>query len=232
MADQDFAGRWLGLTKDEHGEFVLTARSLVTAIGGGWGLIESAIPPMSFSLSFGAFKNVFLSATLAVVLSIAVMIGQIMRKRPVLNAIASLLGIGIAAWMAVAGGVSGASARDFYLKDFLVNGLWLLGLTVSLLARRPAFGYLAEALSLVSTKWLENTRERRQMAGFTAFWLTPFLIRLLAELPLWLTNNVYALGFVKTALGLPLWGLWMLLTWLMLRPRKGRGSANLDTNDL
>jgi hypothetical protein len=214
---QDFASRWLGLEKDATGQFVLTVKSLIRSVGGKWGLIESAIPPMSFSISFGAFKSVYLSAALAVGLTVLVAIGQVIRKRPVMNALASLLGIGLAAYLALSGGKSGATARDFFLKDFAVNGVWIAGLLLSIVITRPAFGYLLHALGDLDDDWRSSKKTVRKMGLLTAFWVVLFATRLLVELPLYLANNVVALGYVKTLLGLPFFGLWILLSWVLLR---------------
>ena len=220
MEQKDFAAKWLGLEKNEAGEFVLTVKSLITSIGGKWGLIESAMPPMSFSISYGAFKSVYLSAAIAVGLTILVIIGQILRKRPIMNAIASLFGIGLAAYLALSGGKSGATARDFFLKDFAVNGVWVAGLIVSVLVGRPAFGYLLHALGDVSDEWRKSKKTVLRMSLMTVFWAALFATRLFVELPLYLTNNVVALGYVKTLFGLPFFGLWIVLSWVLLRGSK------------
>jgi len=219
VAEQDFAARWLGLAKNEEGEFVLTAKSLITSIGGKWGLIESAIPPMSFSLSYGAYKNVYLSVGLALSLTVLVAVGQIIRKRPIMNALTSFFGVVLAAWLATSGGADGSSARDFFLKDFLVNGIWILGLLVSVAVKRPAFGFLAHALSDIPDEWRQDRAIRRKMSWMTLFWVVLFSTRLLVQLPLYLANDVVMLGYAKTALGLPFFGLWIALSWLLTSKR-------------
>lgn len=224
MAQQDFAAKWLGLEKGPDGEYVLTAKSVITSIGGKWGLVESAIPPMSFSLSYGAYKNVYLSVGLALSLTLLVAVGQVIRKRPVMNALASFLGVGLAAWLATSGGSSGASARDFFLKDFAVNGVWIVGLLVSVVVGRPAFGFLAHALSDVPDDWRSVRKIRAKMSLMTLFWVVLFATRLLVQLPLYLANDVVMLGYVKTALGLPFFALWITLSWLIVsKPSKLRG---------
>ena len=224
MAQQDFAAKWLGLEKNNDGEYVLTAKSVITSIGGKWGLLESAIPPMSFSLSYGAYKNVYLSVGIALSLTLLVAIGQIIRKRPVMNALASFFGVGLAAWLATNGGANGASARDFFLKDFAVNGVWIVGLLISIAVGRPAFGFLAHALSDVPDDWRSVRRIRYKMSLMTLFWVVLFSTRLLVQLPLYLANDVVMLGYVKTALGLPFFALWITLSWLFVsKPSKQRG---------
>ena len=222
MEQKDFAARWLGLEKNAEGEFVLTVKSLITSIGGKWGLIESAIPPMSFSISYGAFKSVYLSAGLAVGLTVLVVIGQVVRKRPVMNALASLFGIGLAAYLALSGGQSGSTAREFFLKDFAVNGVWVIGLLASIAFGRPGFGYLAHALGDIPDDWQTHKKIRTKMAMMTIFWATLFATRLLVELPLYLANDVVALGYVKTAFGLPFFGVWIFFSWLLLRRSSNR----------
>lgn len=224
MEQKDFAARWLGLEKNAEGEFVLTVKSLISSIGGKWGLVESAIPPMSFSISFGAFKSVYLSASIAIGLTVLVIIGQVMRKRPIMNAIASLLGIGLAAYLALSGGQSGSTARDFFVKDFAVNGIWVSGLILSILVGRPGFGYLSHALGDLPDDWRLHKKVRFRMSLMTLFWAALFATRLLVELPLYLANNVVALGFVKTAFGLPFFALWILLSWLLLGRSRSRSA--------
>jgi hypothetical protein len=56
----------------------------------------------------------------------------------------------------------------------------------------------------------------------TVFWSVLFATRLFVELPLYLANNVVALGYVKTAFGLPFFGLWIFLSWLLLRRSSSR----------
>jgi hypothetical protein len=224
VAQQDFAAKWLGLEKGSDGEYILTAKSVITSIGGKWGLVESAIPPMSFSLSYGAYKDVYLSVGVALSLTLLVAIGQIIRKRPIMNALASFFGVGIAAWLATSGGANGASARDFFLKDFAVNGVWIAGLIVSVVIGRPAFGYLAHALSDVPDDWRSIPKVRAQMSLMTLFWVVLFATRLLVQLPIYLANDVVMLGYVKTALGLPFFALWITLSWLIVsKPSKQRG---------
>lgn len=141
-----------------------------------------------------------------------------------MNALASFLGVGLAAWLATSGGANGASARDFFLKDFAVNGLWIIGLLVSIAVGRPAFGFLAHALSDVPDDWRSVARIRFRMSLMTLFWVVLFATRLLVQLPLYLANDVVMLGYVKTALGLPFFALWITLSWLFVtKPSKRRG---------
>ena len=208
--------RWLGLEKQD-GEYVLTPKSFIKSVGGFWGLVESAIPAIGFSVSFGFWRDVVLSVAIAVSLTVVIFISQVVRKRPVMNAISSLFGIAIAAWLALAGGASGATARDFYLKDFFTTSAWAIALAVSISLRRPVLGYVLNAFSQVPDDWRNHPIILRRMSWLTLLWIGLFLVRLGVQLPLYLANQVVALGLVKTVLGLPLYGLWLWLTALFVR---------------
>lgn len=208
----DFASRWLGLQKDESGEYVINAKSLVSAVGGLWGLIETALPAISFSASYGAWKNVTLSVSLAVGMTILIFVSQIIRKRPIMNAISSLIGIGIAAWLALAGGSDGSTARDFYVKDLFSTSFSAILLLSSIALRRPIMGYVLNAFDAAADDWRSHRQILKRMNWLTLFWSALFLVRLSVVIPLYLANEVVAMGYVKTALGLPLYGLWLWLT--------------------
>jgi hypothetical protein len=57
----------------------------------------------------------------------------------------------------------------------------------------------------------------RAFARATWLWAGLFLLRLLIQLPLYLAGAVVALGVARTALGLPVFGLGLWLTWLLVR---------------
>lgn len=209
---QPTQNRWLGLELDEKGELVLSPRSLYKSLGGALGLLESAIPPISFSITFGISKSVVTAVAVAVTLTLVILVIQIIRKRPIMNAIASVLGIAIAAWLALRGG-----AGDFFIKDFWVNAAWATGLLGSVLFRVPAIGYLLLTVGEVPEDWRKRSKIYRRMRLVTVIWAALYVLRLVVQLPLYFANNVLMLGIMKTVLGLPMFALWILFTWLLLR---------------
>lgn len=204
--------KWMGLETDKNGEYVLTARSLYRSIGGKWGLIESAIPPLSFTLTYSLTKSVVTSVSIALALTVVIAVIQIIKKRPVMNAVASVLGIGVAAWLALNGG-----AGDFFVKDFYVNGGYASVLIGSALIGFPLFGYLMKVVGELPADWRSNRQTKRLMTTLTLFWGSLYLVRLSIQLPLYFSDQIEALGFAKVALGLPLFGLWIAATWLILK---------------
>ena len=209
--------RWLGLTKGEDGEYLVTPASMLRSIGGLFGLIESAIPPVAFSVTFGLWSNSMLSAVVALSLAMVLGVVQVIRKKPVMNAIASVIGIAFAAFLATSGGNSAESAKNFFLPGLITNAVWAFGLLFSAALRRPAIGFLLATFESIPAEWRANKTLLRITTLVTIFWSGLFILRLAAQLPLYFANEAAWLGIVKSAIGLPAFGLWIFLSWLMLR---------------
>lgn len=209
--------RWLGLSKGTDGEYVVTPASMLRSIGGVFGLIESAIPPVAFSVTFGIWSNAWLSAIVALSLALVLGVVQVFRKKPVMNAIASVVGIGFAAFLATSGGNGAESAKNFFLPGLITNAVWALGLLVSVAIRRPAIGFLLATFEAIDADWRSNRLLMSITTRVTVFWSGLFLLRLAAQLPLYFANEAAWLGIVKSAIGLPAFALWIFLSWLMLK---------------
>jgi hypothetical protein len=83
--------------------------------------------------------------------------------------------------------------------------------------RRPLVGIIVTKLDGEDDRWREDPRRMRAFARATWLWAGLFLLRLVIMLPLYLAGAVVALGVAKTALGLPVFGLGLWLTWLLVR---------------
>jgi hypothetical protein len=209
--------RWLGLTKGDDGEYVVTPASMLRSIGGVFGLIESAIPPVAFSVTFGIWTNAWLSGVVALSLALILGVVQVIRKKPVMNAIASVIGIAFAAFLATSGGNDAESAKNFFLPGLITNAVWATGLLLSAAFRRPAIGYLLATFEAIAPDWRSDRRLLTLSTRVTVFWSGLFIMRLAAQLPLYFANEAAWLGIVKSAIGLPAFALWIFLSWLMLK---------------
>jgi hypothetical protein len=83
--------------------------------------------------------------------------------------------------------------------------------------RRPAIGYLLATFEAVTPDWRSDRRLMSITTRVTVFWSGLFVVRLAAQLPLYFANEAAWLGIVKSAIGLPAFGLWIFLSWLMLK---------------
>jgi len=216
MSEKGLSASKLGIQRHEDGSLRLDGQSLLASLGGVWGIAEASVPGAVYAISYIVSQNVLLSVVLATGLSLLFIIGQIIRRRPLLQAISGLFGIGLAAYLTLRNGVDAAHARDYYLQGFLTNIVYLAVLGLSILIRWPLVGVLIGMLSSGGS-WRKDAHLRRKYSLITLIWVALFGTRLIVEVPLYLANQVVALGITKLVMGIPLYALCAWFTWLAVR---------------
>lgn len=207
----------IGLSRHEDGSLKLDGQSLLASLGGIWGILESAIPGTSYALTFAVSGDVVLSLSVAISLALAFIVAQIVRKRPLTQAISGLIGIGIAAFLTLQHGVDAKHARNFYLQGLFTNLAYFTVVSISILVRWPIIGVIVGAFSS-GTKWRKDKSLVRKYSLISMLWVGLFGTRLAVEVPLYLANEVVLLGMAKLALGIPFYALTAWFTWLAVRP--------------
>jgi hypothetical protein len=91
------AANRLGLHNDA-GELSINKQSVLGAVGGWLGIIESVLPGMIFVLVLAIGKQTVAAVVAAVSTSVFFLVLQIVRKKPLTQAIAGGLGIAISAF--------------------------------------------------------------------------------------------------------------------------------------
>jgi hypothetical protein len=216
MAEKQASTNKLGIKRHEDGSLLLDGQSLLASLGGVWGIAEASIPGVVYAISYTVTQNVLFSVVLATALSLVFIVGQILRKRHLAQAISGLFGIGLAAYLTLRNGVDAAHARDYYLQGFLTNIIYFAVLGLSILVRWPILGVLIGMLSSGGS-WRKDIHLRRKYSLITLIWVALFGFRLLVEVPLYLANQVVALGITKLVMGIPLYALCAWFTWLAVR---------------
>lgn len=217
MSEPKISAGKIGLARHEDGSLKLDGQSMLASLGGVWGILESAIPGASYALTFALTRNVGLSLGVAVSLALAFIVAQLVRKRPLAQAISGLIGIGIAAFLTLQGGGDAKHARNFYLQGLFTNLAYFVAVSVSILIRWPLIGLIVGAFSS-GTKWRKDKALVRKYSLITLIWVALFGTRLVVEVPLYLANEVVLLGVAKLVLGIPLYALTAWFTWLAVRP--------------
>jgi len=147
----------------------------------------------------------------------------------------------------VAGGVVGVAfsafiaartgrAENFFLPGLLLNGAYAAAFIGSIVARRPLAGYLAALLTGRDPMGDWHRDPRTRIPATRASWVLAavFLARIAVQLPLYLADQLVALGFAKVAMGVPLFALGIWVAWLLMRgsplvPSKGRAESEPHT---
>ncbi|HEY1105885.1 MAG TPA: DUF3159 domain-containing protein, partial [Agromyces sp.] len=149
------------------------------------------------------------SVGLAVVFTLA----RIATKGQPTQAIAGLVGVLASAALALWTG----NARDNYVLGFFTNAAYALALIVSLLVRWPAIGLIVGFLMGDGVAWRKDRRKYRAMQFLTLVWIGLFVARLAVQVPFYLADNVEALGAMRLLMGVPLYALVLVFSWLVVR---------------
>ena len=203
----------LGLHNDA-GELSINKQSVLGAVGGWLGIVESILPAMVFVTVLATTKNTVLSVLSAASISAIFLIVQIIRKKPLTQAIAGAIGIAISAFLPLR---DGGHAADYFLQGFFTNAAYLAVLTVSLMVRWPLIGVLIGLLVGDNKTWRQNKSKVRRFQAATLVWVALFSARLLVQVPLYFAGQTELLGIFRIAMGVPLYALCIWFTWLLVR---------------
>lgn len=206
-----------GLGQVAPGE-VPTARSLLRAIGGVRGLIESVLPGLAFLVIFSVTKNLLVSVLAPVVLAVVFVIVRIVTRTPLSQAFAGIAGIVISAVLALVTG----RAEDNFIPGIIINIVSLAVLLLSIVIRWPLIGVIVGFLTNEGTEWRSSKPKRRVLYLATWLWVALFAVRLVVEVPLYLAQQTVWLAGTKLLLGVPFYAVMLWVTWLLVRAVYGR----------
>lgn len=198
-------------------------KDLLATLGGPIGILESLIPGTVFATLFGFTLNVFLSAVVAGVTSLLFAVLQVLRKRPLTQVVAGVVGLGISVYLPLRDGLSNTHAADYFVPGLLTNLGYAAAFGISILVRHPLAAIALSFLSENAKSWKTDKAVYRRFFWITIMWLAMFLVRLVIEVPLYLANQVAALGVAKLVLGTPFYALIIWFSWLMARVTLSKG---------
>jgi hypothetical protein len=198
-------------------EGVPTPKNLLASVGGPVGILESLVPGTVYVTIFSLTLNVLLAAVISGTTSIIFAIYQIIKKRPLTQVIAGVVGLALSIYLPLRDGLNNTHAADYFIPGLLTNVAYAAAFALSLIFRYPLAGIVLGFLGGDSKNWRTNKGVYRRYFWVTAMWLAMFLLRLAIEAPLYLTNQVSALGVAKLVLGTPLYALTIWFSWLVAR---------------
>lgn len=186
---------------------------ILSALGGKKGLIDSGLPALIFLVSFNFSQDVRNSAYLALIFSLIVTLIRLFRRETIQHAVSGVIGVALCAWLANRSG----KAEDFYLPGLWTNIIYGVAYTISNLIRWPVVGLVLGPILGENFKWRQDGARRSVYVKATWVWVALFAIRLVVQLPLYLSGNVNALGTARLAMGYPLFFLAAYLTWQIIK---------------
>jgi hypothetical protein len=182
---------------------------------GGWGaLLDIGLPWIAFLIVYaGSDHDLKLALIVAVGSAAAVALLRLLRKQPLRNIAGGFIGVLIAAFVANKSG----RAEDVYLPGLLLNvgygALYLL----TVVFRWPLFGVLYGVITQTGTAWRKDPAMLRGFTRATLVFVGLFAIRLVVQVPLYLTGSLNALGIAKVGMGLPVYALALWLAYAVMK---------------
>lgn len=180
------------------------AKLLSAALGGPRGMFESAAPAIVFITTYAvSSQNLSVGVYAAVSTGLVLAIFRIVKKQTLSQVVAGFIGLAFSAWLAMSSG----KAENFFLPGILTNILYALITLISLIINKPALGYVIESIKGTGSNWLSDKNLIKRYRAMTYLWFGVFSLRVIVMTPLYLANQLTALGFFKLALGWPLFAL-------------------------
>ncbi|MCC3270484.1 DUF3159 domain-containing protein [Arthrobacter gengyunqii] len=208
----DVAGAYAakaGVERGDDGQI-----DVLKSVGGVRGLAEAIVPGLLFTLLFTLTSELYLSLAAAVASAAAFSAANLVQKRPLMQSLTGVVGVIICAVFALRSG----SGTEFFLPGFFVNAAYILAFAVSIAVRWPVAGLLFGFIRGENLEWRASRKRIRAYALATWIIIAVFALRLGVQLPLYLADNVGALGTMRLAMGVPLYALGLWLAWMVSRP--------------
>jgi hypothetical protein len=189
---------------------------VLKSAGGVQGIAESIVPGLVFLVAFTITRELTLSLVGALAAAAAFTVARLVQRRPLTQALAGVVGVGISAWLANTTG----KAEDFYVLGFFTNIAYIAGMVISIALRWPLAGLLFGFIRNEGLDW------RKEPARVKAYRLGTWVIvgvlalRLLVQVPLYFMGEqgLAALATTRLLMGAPLYILGVWVAWLISRP--------------
>lgn len=196
--------------------------SMLDLMGGPLGMAETAIPTVAFVTATTVGAPINTAAFIAVGLAAVLAIARMLRRQTPQFALMGVIGVAISAFIASKTG----EARDFFLPGFLLNVAYGLGAYLSAAFKHPFVGYVVEGIGGDDmTAWRRDKHKLRAYRRASIVIGSIFFLRVAVQLPLYLADAVVALGTARLAMGFPLLGLGVWISWLLIRQARQAAEA-------
>ena len=192
-------------------------------LGGRRGVIDAATPGVVLVM-IDAFTSLAWAITGAVLAAACIAVLRLVRREPLRQAGAGVAGLAGAAALAYYTG----DAKTYFLPGILVNCAWSVAAVTSIVIGRPLLGYAAALLDRGYAHWQSDRELRRAAVLATAVWAVVFTARASVQGYLYLHNDVHWLAPVRLGMGLPLWGVAVAVTLLLLEGRRIEPVVHVD----
>ena len=181
-------------------------------LGGRRGVIDATTPGIVLVI-VDAFTSLTWAIGAALIAAAVIAVLRLLRHEPLRQAGAGVLGLAGAAALAAYTG----NAKTYFLPGILINAAWAVASVTSIIVE-PAAARLRRRDARPGIRALEEDPGLRRAASLaTGVWALVFTSRACVQGYLYVHDEVHWLAPVKLGMGLPLWGVALAVTLLLLR---------------
>jgi hypothetical protein len=206
-------------------------KQLSDALGGVRGMLEAAVPTITFTVIFLTQHDLRLAIYVSLTCAGVLLVVRLAQRSSVQFVLNALVGIGIGAlfaWRAArGGGDEGDQALAYFLPGLLYNLGYAALMVLSIAIRWPLVGFIVGSVAGDPTAWHADRNVVRLCSRLTWLLALPCLLRVVVQGPIYLAGRngwwstdsaVAALGVAKLAMGWPLQvGVLAMMAWLLTR---------------
>ena len=205
---------------------------LSSALGGRRGMVEAAVPTVTFTLLYVTTKELRLAIAVSVVAALVLLAVRLAQRGPVQYCVNALVGIGIGClfvWLSGRGGGDESQrALAYFVPGLLYNAGYGTLMILSILTRWPVVGLIVGSVSEDPTGWRRDPQVVRLCSRLTWLLVLPCLLRVVVQAPVYLAGRaaadadpyITALGIAKVAMGWPLQvAVLASMLWVLARDR-------------
>jgi hypothetical protein len=189
---------------------------VLRSAGGLQGIAESIAPGLVFLVAFTITRDLTPSLVAALASAAVFTVVRLVQRRPLTQALAGVVGVGISAWLANTTG----KAEDFYLPGFITNAAYILAMVISIAIKWPVAGLLFGFIRNEGIHWRKDAARLRAYRLGTWIIVAVLVLRLVVQVPLYLMgeDGLTALATTRLIMGAPLYILGVWIAWLLTRP--------------
>lgn len=189
---------------------------VLRSAGGVQGIAESILPGLVFLVAYTISRDLTVSLVAALAAAAAFTVVRLVQRRPLTQALAGVVGVGISAWLANTTG----KAEDFYLPGFFTNAAYIVAMVISILVKWPVAGLLFGFIRNEGLDWRKEPARLKAYRLGTWIIVAVLVLRLVVQVPLYLLGpeGLAALATTRLIMGAPLYILGIWVAWLITRP--------------
>jgi hypothetical protein len=195
----------------------LVRRQLGQALGGRRGMVETAIPTLTFTVVWLLTRQLGLALGASLGVAAVELAARVVQRQTVKFCVTALVGIAVG-WMFVhlaasRGGSADDQALAYFVPGLLYNTGYAVVMGLTCITGWPLVGFMIGSVTGEPTAWHSDRQVVRLCTRLTWLLALPCVTRAVVQGPIWLAGHsgslsadtaVAALGVLKIAMGWPL----------------------------